>query len=82
MLLSHSFCHRPLFLCIISVFLFAATTAAATVSASAAFIIIGGDGGGGNSGNVVDIVSFACFTLAGSLYDFRYRISNGFQLIK
>lgn len=65
-------------------FLFAATTAAAaaTVSASAAFIIIGGDGGGGNSGNVVDIVSFACFTLAGSLYDFRYRISNGIQLIK
>lgn len=51
----------------ISVFLFAATTAA---TASAAFIIIGGDGGGGDSGNVVDIVSFACFTLAGSFVRF------------
>lgn len=50
-LLSHSFCHRPPFSLIISVFLFATTITVATASS-----VVSGDG---NGGVAVDIISLA-----------------------
>lgn len=62
--------------------LFATTTTA--VDAAAAFIIIG-EGGGVvtvvTAAMLLVIVSFASFSLAGSLYDFLCRILNGIQSI-
>lgn len=61
--------------------LFATTTTA--VDAAAAFIIIG-EGGVVTvvtAAMLLDIVSFASFSLAGSLNDFLCRILNGIQSI-